>query len=60
MLNHRELLTSLEWFFQTEDALKTVQLLLYQGRTNLQTYRELSILAGDAENELRKELSDEK
>lgn len=60
MLNRKDLIDLIDWYFETGDALKTVQLLVYQGRTNLATYRELSSWAGDAENELRKELNDEK
>ena len=54
MLNRRELLSCLDWFFSTEDALKTVQLLVVRGKTNLATYSELAGWAGDAESQLRR------
>ena len=56
MLNRKELIDLIDWYFATEDALKTVQLLVVRGKSNLATYGELAGWAGDAENELRKEL----
>ena len=48
-----ELLEKVDWYFETEDTLKHVRLLLCQGRTTLGTYKELSMWAGAAESDLR-------
>ena len=59
MLNRRELIGLVDWYFATEDALKTVQLLVVHGKSNLATYGELAGWAGDAENALRGEVKND-
>jgi hypothetical protein len=55
---YNTLLAKVRWFFETEDALRTVHLRLVRGKTTLETYRELSVWAGDIESELRRECDD--
>lgn len=50
---YNELLEKVDWYFETEDALRCVRFLLYKGRTTLNVYNELAMWAGDAESELR-------
>ena len=59
MLNRRELIGLVDWYFATEDALRTVQLLVVRGKSNLATYGELAGWAGDAENALRREVKND-
>lgn len=56
-VKYHELLDRVRWLFETEDAIRYVRLLLSQGYTTLAVYRELSIWAGKAESDLRKEVA---
>lgn len=53
------LIEDIAWFFETDDALRTVRLLVSQGRCRIGTYGELAAWAGDIEGKLRR-LRDEK
>ena len=53
-LKHEKLLEDVAFYFECEDAMRTVRSRLFQGTATLSTYKELSLWAGDGENELRK------
>jgi hypothetical protein len=57
-MKYRALLSKIRWFFETEDAMQVVRLRMLRGKATLGTYKELSIWAGEAENNLRKEVED--
>lgn len=58
MLNRRDLIDLVGFFFETEDALRVVRLRISQGKATLATYSELAGWAGDVESRLRKEVED--
>lgn len=55
-VKYYELLDRMGWFFETEDALRVVRSRVANGKATLETYKELSIWAGDIESQLRKEI----
>ena len=57
-ISYRGLLDRVKWYFETEDAMRTVRGLMFRGRATLATYKELSRWAGDIEGQLREEVED--
>lgn len=51
---YNALIEDIDWYFETEDALRHARFLLHRGRITLSTYKELSVWAGAAESDLRK------
>lgn len=47
------LLSMVDWFFQTEDALKYLRQQVSNGKATLSTYKELAVWAGTVESDLR-------
>ena len=58
MLNRKDLLNKIGFFFETEDALRVVRLRVSRGKATIGTYRDLARWAGDIEGQLRKEVED--
>ena len=52
-IKHEKLLEDVAFYFECEDAMRTVRSRLFQGTATLSTYKELSVWAGDVESELR-------
>ena len=50
---HKKLLEDVAFYFECEDAMRTVRNHLYRGTATLSTYKELSGWTGDIESELR-------
>ena len=50
---HKKLLQDIAFYFECEDAMRTVRNRLYRGTATLDTYKELSGWTGDVESELR-------